>query len=85
MQREKDNALRDKDTELREVKRSMMEDVSRTQRYPNPNVQMSMYEKHFDQQKNENYSVISPENYEESRKVSAMKKITEELVEKLKK
>lgn len=46
---------------------------------------MSMFEKHFDVHKNENYSVISPENYEENRKVSAMKKITEELVEKLKK
>ena len=61
----------------------MIEDVSRTQRYPN--VQMSVFEKHFDQHKNDNYSVISPENYEESRKVCAMKKITEELVEKLKK
>lgn len=43
----------------------------------------SMYENQFEVGRNENYSVISPENYEENRKISAMKKITEELVEKL--
>lgn len=46
-----------------------------------------MYEQQFEKRNNpnENYSVLSPENYDENRKIKAMKKITEELVEKLKK
>lgn len=83
LQKEKDSVIKEKNQELKEMKKSIAEDASRTQRYPNP--QMSVFEKQIEIQRNENYSVISPENYEESRKVSAMKKITEELVDKLKK
>ena len=47
---------------------------------------MTVYEHHYDRKiQNDNYSVISPENYDENRKIKVMKKITEELVEKLKK